>query len=165
MIFLVCTLLSPSYSDFHALSSGNSVTWPSVHLYVLEKYERLSKEGDEVAVKFFKSLNEHRANLTGKFSILVAPGFWEKMDMKDATKLAQSIFQYSNFKVFVIVAGHKFSNAANARELNPHITGRGLDTEVLSRHFCTTPVVSASMWDRICVLIWTIMFVIFSSLR
>ena len=54
--------------------------------------------------------------------------------------MAQSILSSSNFKVFLLVTGHSASNGFNARELNPHIMGKGLDKEVGTRYFCAAPV-------------------------
>ena len=131
-----------SYSDFNALSSVNSVNWQNIKKYIHAKYEKRAQAGDdEVAKRFSASLTEHKANLKGKFSVLVAPGFWQNFaSIPQALRLAQSIISSSNFKVFVIASGHKASNAFNAHELNPHIMGYILDKEVTDRFFRTAPV-------------------------
>ena len=144
-----------SYSDFSALSSVNSVNWQNIKKYVSDKYEKRSKGGDEVALRFVKALTEHKANLDGSHSILVAPGFWQKFaNARDGMNLAQSILSSSNFKVFLLVTGHSASNGFNAQEFNPHIMGKGLDKEVAAI-FVPPLSVSGCMWEKNYVLTWS----------
>ena len=67
-------------------------------------------------------------NVTGKLSVLIAPGFWKKFTkMWDGFSLAQTVLRGSAFKCYVLASGHHASNAADAQELNPQITGSTLE--------------------------------------
>ena len=130
-----------SYSDFHDLSSTNKVCWRSINTLIYDKYKKRAAAGDAIATIFVKSLNDNRANLLGKKSVLVVPGFWQNfMNMGEAMKLARSILAASKFKVFVMATGHRASTPLNAREINPHIMGEALGPQVYARYFCSTPV-------------------------
>ena len=113
-----------SYSDFYDLSSTNKVCWRSINTYICDKYKKRSDAGDVIAAGFVKSLQDNRANLSGRKSVLVVPGFWKTfMNVHEAMKLARSILATSKFKVFVMTTGHRASTPLNAREINPHIMG------------------------------------------
>ena len=115
--------------------------WRSINTYICDKYKKRSDAGDVIAAGFVKSLQDNRANLSGRKSVLVVPGFWKTfMNVHEAMKLARSILATSKFKVFVMTTGHRASTPLNAREINPHIMGDTLGSQVYARYFCSTPV-------------------------
>ena len=135
------TVPTLSYSDFFDLSEAKNLSWRNIHARIVGKYEKRAETGDEVARGFLTRLSEGRGNVSGKLSVLIAPGFWKKFTlMYNGFSLAQSVLRGSNFKCYVLATGHHASNISNARELNPQITGSLLDKEVHHRYFCTSPV-------------------------
>ena len=105
-----------------------------------DKYKGLASEENESAKIFLNKIITHHNNPNNNKSILIFPGRWEGLGLREAISLGQKILQDAKFDVFVAALAHPLTTNENAHELNPHLSGNGTVTSISERFLFETPV-------------------------
>ena len=135
-------LPSFSFNDYRVLSNSRITTWGLYEKKIHEKYSALLKRdpSDSKAGVFVDRLVKHRNNLNK--TILLLPGCWEDFNFRTAFDLAINFASQSTcgFEFVVACQARAGSTPENCHELNPHICGNILSSNISQRFFFSSPI-------------------------